>query len=167
MDIAHDLQPELAETLAFLQSNTMAAVSTASRGGQPELAFVYYITDEDLNFFFITRRDSQKFRNLSENWRLAAAVVDEDEMKTVQMAGTVEEVIDEGEIARHTHMIIRSPKLASLYMRNAPMKFLPPRVPEPDGVHFALLRMHPDWVRWMRRNKETDEPEYFTLLERH
>ncbi len=152
------------EALAFLKSRTLAAVSTASNDGNPEVAFVYYVTDDDFNFFFITRRDSAKFQNWLGNRRLAAAVADEDEVKTVQMAGPVEEVVDEGEIARHTHMIIRSPKLAQLYMRNAPMKFLPPRVPEPDGTHFALLRLRPSWLRWMRKDPETDEPQFFTII---
>lgn len=163
METPRELEPEISAARAFLKANTMAAVSTASNDGRPELAFVYYIIDDDLNFYFITRRDSQKFRNILENWRLAVAVADEDDVKTVQLSGRVEEVTDEGEIDRHTHMIIRSPKLASLYMRNAPMKFLPPRVPEPDGVHFALLCLRPDWIRWMRKNPETDEPEFFTL----
>ncbi len=39
----------------------------------------------------------------------------------------------------------------------------PPRVPEPDGTHFALLRMRPTWMRWMRKNPETDEPEFITI----
>ncbi|HTM68270.1 MAG TPA: pyridoxamine 5'-phosphate oxidase family protein [Candidatus Binatia bacterium] len=151
--------------LGFLRQNTMAAVSTASKDGKPELAFVYFIVDDVFTFFFITRRDSVKFRNIAENPLLAVSVANEDEVRTVQMYGAVEEVTDDAEIQRHTHMIIRSPKLASLYMRNAPMKFLPPRVPEPDGVHFALLRMRPTWLRWMRKNVETDEPEFFTLID--
>lgn len=155
---------EAESALAFLKSRTMAAISTASKDGRPELAFVYYVVDDDFNFFFITRRDSAKFRNFLENRRLAAAVADEDEVKTVQMAGPAEEVLDEAEIARHTHMIVRSPRLAGLYMRNAPMKFLPPRAPEPDGTHFALLRMRPAWMRWMRKDAETDEPVYITIL---
>ncbi|MEY4744778.1 MAG: hypothetical protein RL272_723 [Candidatus Parcubacteria bacterium] len=155
---------EAEEALAFLKSSTLAAVSTASRDGKPEVAFVYYVTDDDFNLFFLTRRDSLKFRNILENGRAAIAVGNEDEVKTVQMAGKIEEVTEEGEIARHTHLIIRSPKLASLYMRNAPMNFLPPRVPQPDGTHFALVRLRPDWLRWMRKNLETDEPEYFTII---
>lgn len=164
MHVEKESHQEAEAALAFLKAHTLAAISTASKDGRPEVAFVYYVVDDDFNFFFITRRDSAKFQNFLENKRLAVAVAEEDEVKTLQMTGSVDEVVDEGEIARHTHMIIRSPKLAQLYMRNAPMKFLPSRVPEPDGTHFALLRMRPSWIRWTRKNVETDEPEFFTIL---
>lgn len=80
--------------LDFLKQNTTAVLATASKDGEPHAATIYYMIDDDLNFYFITKRDTTKSQNLKSGGRAALAIYEEGTQTTVQAVGKVEEEMD-------------------------------------------------------------------------
>ena len=76
----------------FLSSQTVAVLSTATKAGQPWGAAIYYATNETLHFFFMTHKESKKYRDLKENPIAAITVSSNEEQTTVQAAGEVIEL---------------------------------------------------------------------------
>lgn len=79
--------------LDFLKQNSTAVLATASKGGEPHAATIYYMVDEDLNFYFITKRDTTKSQNLKDGGRAALAIHEATTQTTVQVVGKVEEEV--------------------------------------------------------------------------
>ncbi|HSX07444.1 MAG TPA: pyridoxamine 5'-phosphate oxidase family protein [Candidatus Saccharimonadales bacterium] len=78
----------------FLKLKGVGVLATVDGSGQPYAATVYVTTDEPLNLYFVTKRDTQKCRNLQANPRAAIAIYDATTQTTVQAEGTVVEVTD-------------------------------------------------------------------------
>lgn len=62
------------EALKFLGEHVTAAVATVSATGEPGVATMYYYTDDDFNFYFITAQNSQKLENIKTNNKVAVVV---------------------------------------------------------------------------------------------
>jgi len=80
--------------LDFLKQNSTAVLATANKYGEPHAATIYYTVDEDLNIYFITKRDTTKSQNLKNSGRGALAVHEATTQTTVQAVGKVEEETD-------------------------------------------------------------------------
>ncbi len=78
----------------FLQNHHGAVVSTVNFSGKPEAAFIYYTLDEESNFYFITKNQTRKAKNLEINKSVAIVISDEELMQTLQMEGTASLVED-------------------------------------------------------------------------
>ena len=77
------------EAYDFLQRHKLGVLSTKSQEGQPWGAAIYCYIDEQLNFYFFTHTNTQKYHNLVEDPRAALTVVDEYTQTTVQTAGGI------------------------------------------------------------------------------
>lgn len=71
----------------FLTKNHVGVLATASRSGVPHAAAIYFVTDSDLNFFFITKQDTEKSKNLKDNPQASLAVYDAKTQTTLQVQG--------------------------------------------------------------------------------
>lgn len=78
----------------FLNQQGVGVLATADSSGKPHAATVYVTSDEPLNLYFVTKRDTQKCRNLQANPRAAIAVYNAATQTTLQAEGTVVEVTD-------------------------------------------------------------------------
>jgi len=67
----------------------MGILSTVGADGMPWGAAVYYVTDEDFNFYFVTRAESFKYQNLDKNPVAALTVADSETQTTVQTSGKI------------------------------------------------------------------------------
>ncbi len=79
---------------SFLNQNSIAVVSTISSHGQPSSAAVYFTLDDELNFYFITKRDTKKSKNLMNNSKAALAVYEATSQTIVQAEGEAHEETD-------------------------------------------------------------------------
>ncbi len=52
-------------------------------------AAIYFLVDEDFTFYFVTRSETYKYKNLEKNPTVALTVADPDTQTTVQLAGKV------------------------------------------------------------------------------
>jgi general stress protein 26 len=80
---------------SFLETHSVGILATASREGIPHAATMYFVIGPELELYFVTRQETTKHRNLSENPNAALAVFDAASQTTVQAMGTVEVVTDD------------------------------------------------------------------------
>jgi uncharacterized pyridoxamine 5'-phosphate oxidase family protein len=77
------------EVLRFLRSHHMGVLSTVSQDGKPWGAAIYFLVDDELTFYFVTRAETYKYKNLEDNPYVALTIADEPGQTTVQLAGKV------------------------------------------------------------------------------
>lgn len=77
---------------AFLKNNPLGIVSTVGDDNTPWGAAVYFIADDDFNFYFVTRAETTKYQNLKHGSKAAFTVADRATQTTVQLTGEVSEV---------------------------------------------------------------------------
>lgn len=142
------------EVLKFLKEKALAVVSTISIEGKPEAATVIYFIDDDFEFYFITRRNTRKFKNLQSNNNVALVVGTELMPVTVQIEGAAELITDEkGDVL--VAEIAKRPQIQSLYFG----PFL-----ELKGVDFAAFKVKINWLRWLSVDPETGKENYSQII---
>jgi general stress protein 26 len=77
---------------AFLKHHPMGILSTVTLDGAPWGSAIYYVADEDFNFYFVTRAKTYKYQNLDKNPRAALTVADIASQTTVQASGNITRV---------------------------------------------------------------------------
>lgn len=126
---------------AFLKIHRTASLATVSAHGEPQVATVNYVFDDNFNFFFIARTHSRKFKNLEQNQRVGILVGNDPQIPViVQMQGTAEQVHDEH------YMVEYLKKEVDLSDKSWEILFKTP------GVDFVLFRVKVDWIRWLNLN---------------
>lgn len=86
--------------LEFLGDHKVGVLATADATGKPHAATVYVTHDQQLNMYFVTKRETQKCRNLTANPRAAIAIYDAATQTTVQVEGNVTEITDQAQSDR-------------------------------------------------------------------
>lgn len=134
------MEPKRKEAYDFLTSHKFAVLSTADKDGRPWGATIYYIVDEDFNFYFFTRAQSKKYRNIQERPEVAITISDNGEQTTVQAAGMVSEVPLGPE---HDHAF----RLLSLIHPPGQFEWIPPVTKIQNG-EMLLLKLAPQHMRF-------------------
>jgi uncharacterized protein YhbP (UPF0306 family) len=88
--MSDDMSDEYERVCSFLKSHPMGVLSTAGAAGTVWGAAVYYLADEDLNIYFVTRTGSFKYKNIETQPFAALTVADPDDQITVQLSGRIE-----------------------------------------------------------------------------
>ena len=83
----------ITEALASI-NQPLGVISTSNEQGNSQSAGLYYITDENLNIFFVTRSASRKYKNIQNNPHVSFTVISEHPPVTIQLEGTAAEVMD-------------------------------------------------------------------------
>ncbi len=148
---------EKREALNFLKSQKTAVVATVSSDGEPQSATVYYIMDEDFFLYFMTGRETRKFKNLSKIPRISFVVGAGPELITVQGGGSVS-------LLEHPY----SDDLIMKLEQNLSLKESQywPFFKLPEGA-VAVFKIHPEWMRMVvleTGGKETYKEDFITIL---
>lgn len=110
-------------------------LSTSGADGQPHGAVVYYLPESDLSLYFVTKEETQKYKNIQQNKHVAFVVYDEKTQATLQIHGTVE-VINDMEKKRET---IHNMTNSSIALSGT---LLPPAYKQQAG-DYVVLRLIP------------------------
>lgn len=79
----------------FLRKHAVAVLSTVSSDGTPSASPIYFVSDKELNFYFMTKSDTEKSQNIEhQNNNVAITVIDSAIPMTVQAKGIVKEIQD-------------------------------------------------------------------------
>ena len=73
----------------FLASQYVGVLSTVTPGGYPDAAPVYYLHDDQMRFFFITKKKTQKMANIAYQQEVCFTVTSVSKNTTVQIKGLV------------------------------------------------------------------------------
>ena len=71
----------------FIKAHPLTVLSTVTPENKSNAASMFIFSDEELNVFFITKKDTQKYRNLINNPSISFTTHDETNLITLQMIG--------------------------------------------------------------------------------
>lgn len=77
------------EVYSFLLRYNLAVFGTTSPDHSPHLTSMFYVVDPDLNFYFITKSETEKVKNIALNPHVSVVVSDRESYKTVEASGVV------------------------------------------------------------------------------
>jgi general stress protein 26 len=89
-----DIHESREHLLEFLKNNNVGVLATVSNMGMPHAATIYVTFDQDLNIYFVTRKETRKSHNLHSNAQAALAIYNAASQTTLQAEGTVIEVYE-------------------------------------------------------------------------
>lgn len=132
----------------------MGILSTVSEDGKPWGSAIIFAVDEDLNFFFMTRSGTLKFKNIAKNPHAALTIADEEQQTTLQAAGNISRV------AAKDYIDIVFKKLASVKPRGD-FQWIPPVIKVHNG-DYMILQFTPTKLQYgdFKQNKTDVRSDY-------
>lgn len=118
----------------------MGVLSTVAADGTPWGAAIYYVADEDFNFFFVTRMGTFKYKNLDKTPLAALTIADNETQTTVQVTGKVTKV------PIQDYMDIVFDKLAKIRPKDD-QNWMPPLTKVHEG-NYMPLRLTPSKLQF-------------------
>lgn len=102
-----NIEQKIAEELKAT-TQTLGVISTVNEdaGPKPQSATVYYVCNDALDIFFVTRSSSRKYKNIQTNPQVSFVITNEHPPKTMQFEGTASEVTDPEEQIKYYDMLM-------------------------------------------------------------
>lgn len=135
MNIEQKITEELKST-----SQSLGVVSTVNEDAKakPQAATVYYVCNDALDIFFVTRSSSRKYKNIKSNPNVSFVITNEHPPKTIQLEGTAAEVTDPEEQIKYYDMLMARATASN------PM----PPVTQIATGELVFLKMTTTWARF-------------------
>lgn len=132
-------EQKIAEELKSI-TQTLGVISTVNEDAKakPQSATVYYVCNDALDIFFVTRSSSRKYKNILVNSNVSFVVTNEHPPKTIQLEGTASEVTDPEEQIKYYDMLM------ARATANSPM----PPVTQIASGELVFLKMTTTWARF-------------------
>lgn len=73
--------------VSYIKSNPLSVMSTVTPDNKSNAATMYIVSDKDLNVYFMTKKETQKYCNIMNNPSVSFTVHDELNLTTLQMIG--------------------------------------------------------------------------------
>lgn len=148
------------KALSFLKSQPMAVLSTC-QDKEPWGAAIYFVNDDNFNFFFVTRSGTHKYKDIKTNPIAAITVADEKSQTTVQASGNLTHVPTRDVVDIVFH------KLASIKPKND-QSWLSPVVKTHEG-DWQVLKLTPTKLQYANfKERKTDAfDEYIKVIIPH
>jgi general stress protein 26 len=132
-----NIEEKISEEIVSM-NQPLGVMSTVSADGKPEAASMYYISDNALNIYFITRSASRKFQNLKNNPQAAFVITSEHPPKTIQLEGTVSEMMNPEEQVTYYEKLMAK---ATESMKMLPVEQIP-------AGELVFMKMSTTWARF-------------------
>jgi len=130
---------EKTEAWNFLQEHPLGTLATINKTGTPELAAIYFFTENDFSCFFVTKVETRKFKNSLEQPMATLLSFDEDTIASIEIQGQVEIITDTADITR---IIQKFQELALLRKRGY---WIPP-VSQLDAGQYVVCKLVPQHI---------------------
>ncbi len=136
-----DMNPqELQEKIkSILDKESTLCLSTSSRKGVPESAIVYYSTDNDSNFYFLTKELTRKKQHLDENNEVSLLLSDHESCSTLQIQGKAKELVTNKEKISAFNSLIK--------IIGEGTECWPPPIGRVEMGNLCLYKVTPYWMR--------------------
>lgn len=135
------------DVIRFLQQNSTAALATSFKD-DPKVSTVYFVSDDELNFYFVTKRKTSKYLNASLNPKASFVVGVGPEHISVQAHGRIDIIVNEAEKDRVTNLLVGKQNLMGV--RLWPID----EIGRFDGSHKVLFKVVPDELFYMNLDDE-------------
>jgi pyridoxine/pyridoxamine 5'-phosphate oxidase len=131
---------------AFIHAHPLAAQASVAASGQPQVAVIGIVANDNLEIFFDTLTTSRKCQNLRRDPRIALAIGwDDEEAQTVQLEGIADEPVGE-ELERFKLQYFAA---------------FPEGVQRQSWPDITYFRVRPNWLRYS--DFTTDPPNIIEL----
>ncbi len=138
---------------SFLKTHDLAVIATCSKSGQPEAATIGYLVDENFNFFFLTKPDSRKIKNILENPKVALVIGTTSGINTIQVEGEAQ-IIQQKDVG-FEEMLLKTTRIGALYY--GPLLKM-------EGGDFVTVRIKTTWLRFLDFDELNGKEEFFQLI---
>lgn len=154
------LKSDKFDALKALRAEKIGVLSTASRSGEPWSSAVHFLVDQDLNFYFLTRKSTLKHKHIIENGKasLNVGLFGGGKRGNFQIAGGAKPLSGASDWRMLMLTLFSQRQLNDLHMdaiKDDPFFELK----EHD---FVMLVLKPKFIRWMKLVK--GKPTYETVL---
>ncbi|MEN9881133.1 MAG: hypothetical protein RLZZ308_316 [Candidatus Parcubacteria bacterium] len=129
----------------------VGVLSTVNRDGNPESASMYYVYDDELAIYFVTREGSRKYNNIIHNPHVCFVVTRTSPAHTVQLEGVAHEVADAHEEQEFFGRLI------SLAVDG---NFVPPVSQREEEGRIVFVKMKTQWARFGNFETATSGDEF-------
>lgn len=141
----------------FLADNYSGVIATADSAANPHGAVVYYLPDPDYSLYFVTKEETQKYKNIEQNKQVAFVIYNEETQTSLQIFGQVV-IVDDME--RKTEAI-KNMTNTSLSRSNT---LLPPAY-KLDAGEYAVVQLVPQVMKMaIYARSDADEDLYEELI---
>lgn len=93
------------DVIRFLQESSTSALATSFKD-DPKVSTVYFVSDDDLNFYFATKRKTSKYLNASLNPRASFVVGMGPDHISVQAHGRIDLIVNDEERERVLNLLV-------------------------------------------------------------
>lgn len=141
----------------FLRQHHSGVLATADSTGNPHGATVYFSVEDTLCLVFATKTQTQKYKNMKENKRIAFVCSDESANTTVQIEGVAEEIGDPD---------VHQAAMNAMYTFSAQGKTNFPPLEKIFAGDYVAIRLVPSVIKmgiFMRPDAESNEELYEVL----
>jgi general stress protein 26 len=146
------------EAFMYLKTLATAVLSTVSSDGKPSAAIIYFVVDERLNFYFLSKSDTTKAKNLKENHNAALTIIEFNSPRTIQAVGIVKEV-ERPEIYNELMT-----KISDENMENNKSLWPPPVHKLHKAGSLILYMFTPSWLRLADFSEASSEQIFQTII---
>ena len=139
------------ELVRILKEQQIAVLSNVDANNNVHGSTMFFVVDEFLNFYLLTKSNTRKHENIKSNNNVALTVIFLKEQKTVQAEGTIEEVSAGTEQYRTI--------ISEFAVKNAEqddISWPPPLAKLPDAG-LIIHRITPNWLRYGDYSKYDQE----------
>lgn len=148
-NMAIKITDDKAHVARFLSNHNIGTLATADAKARPHAATIYFTVDDRLEFYFVTKEDTAKHRNLQENPWASLAVYEADSQTTMQASGpTVQLAEDDKRLKNIFNEIVGAAESTS-------ESGVPPISQMPAGK-YVVYQLQPETVRLA----QFDKPEH-------
>jgi nitroimidazol reductase NimA-like FMN-containing flavoprotein (pyridoxamine 5'-phosphate oxidase superfamily) len=149
------------DVFKFLQENSTAVIATSYKN-DPRASTVYFVIDEEFNFYFITRRNTDKYLNSELNPKAAVVVGTGPAHISVQAHGEIELIVNDEEREKILKLIQAKQSLKNTGMW--PIEHLE----EFKGKENIIYKIIPDELFYMNldspKHPDTVTDEYMKII---
>lgn len=142
----------------FLKSHNSGVLATADSAAVPHAAAIYFAFEDDFSLIFITKTETQKYKNLEENDQISFVCYDETTQTTVQMSGHAEKIKDPS---------VRANMLNTIYLLSESLsKTKLPPIEKLFAGDYVVFRLVPQVIKlaiFLRPDSE-GEDTYETMI---
>lgn len=78
----------------FLTKNPVGVLSTAGGDSAPYSTTIYFVTDDNLNVYFLSKAETQKIKNIQDNNKIMLVAFEAKTQTNVQISGSAYEEKD-------------------------------------------------------------------------
>lgn len=151
-----DKQSQKTQLLEFINGKSIAVVSTVTPQNKPMSATVYFVVDDNLNFYFTTKTFSRKYRNILENPNVSMVVGTDNEPVTAQIEGVAQKINDKSEFDR---FFVKFHEIFSKNSYVAPIFQL-----SPVDNTLVMFKITPNFIRWLDLRGDKVDNDFVQII---